>query len=107
MSIGKKADRVTVIRKTRTKRADGGYDTVSKQIGTYWVSVTPVRALESEEAGRQHGQTTYLIEMDSRLDVRTDDFLNWQGAEMNIREVRRPPRSTMNMTIVADYGVIV
>jgi len=111
MSVGERRERITIRRKSRVKRTDGGYDTTLADLATRWASVRPVRerAGESEQAGRKRGTVTYLIEVDSRgTDCITDDVIVWKtngGIILNVREVRLPMGRTLPLTIVAESGV--
>jgi head-tail adaptor len=112
MSIGERRERITIRRKTRTQRTDGGYDTTVADLATRFASVRPVRerAGESEQAGRKRGTVTYLIECDARgTDCVTDDLIVWAtngDIVLNVREVRRPMGRTLPLTIVAESGVV-
>lgn len=111
MSVGERRERITIRRKSRVKRTDGGYDTTLVDLATRWASVRPVRerAGESEQAGRKRGTVIYLIEVDSRgTDCITDDVIVWKtngDIVLNVREVRKPMGRTLPLTIVAESGV--
>ena len=110
MTIGERRERIRIQRRSRERRPDGGFDTVTATIATRWASVRPVRGMEGELAGRQAGTVTYLIEMDSRgADVSADDVLVWAtngDLEMNVREVRRPSARALPLVVVAEQGAV-
>lgn len=110
MSIGARRERITIRRKSRVQRTDGGYDTTLTDLATRWAAVSPVRASEGEEAGRKRGTVTYLIEVDSRgTDCITDDVIVWAtngNLILNVREVRQPGTRALPLVIVAESGVV-
>ncbi|KWT72374.1 hypothetical protein APY04_0168 [Hyphomicrobium sulfonivorans] len=110
--IGGRRERISVKRRTRTQRADGGFDVTPTVIATRWASVRPVqtRADEREQAGRLQGSCTYLIEIDNKVELTADDVIVWDtagGAEMNVREVRREGSRPFTMQIVAELGTVI
>lgn len=110
--IGDRKDRIRIQRRSRVKRADGGYDVTTATLIDLWAALRPVRAQEEEEAGRKRGGVTYLIEVDALAaqSVTADDALIWltgSDTPMNIREVRKPTRSAMPLVIVAETGTII
>lgn len=111
MSLGERRERITIRRKSRTQRVDGGYDTTVADLATRWASVRPLRdrAGESEQAGRKRGTVTYLIEVDSRgTDCVTDDMIVWVtngDIVLNVRQVRKPMGRTLPLIIEAESGV--
>ena len=107
--IGLKRERIRFIRQTRARRTDGGYDVSDATVAERWAHVRPVSANEQEQASRLRGAVTYLIEL-ARLDGLTvDDAVVWltrDGVRLNIREIRTDATRPLDMTIVAQSGVI-
>jgi len=113
MTIGQRRERIEIKRKSRTKRADGGYDTTLTTIATRWAKVTPQRRnanTEIELAGKLRGTIRYDIEVDSRgTDVNTDDVIVWAtngNMVLNVRDVRTPPTRALPLEIVAEAGAV-
>ena len=107
-NIGQRRERVRIVRTAKTRRTDGGYDTVGTTLCEFWASVKPVSANEAEQAGRKASATTYIIEAVRNETFTTEDSLVWLTAGelvMNIREIRLPSKRTSLMTIVAESGV--
>lgn len=110
MSAGERRERIRIVRKTRTKRTDGGYDVSPTTVAERWAKITPVRATEGEEAGRNRGAVSYLLEFDATgTDVTTGDKLVWLtngNIELNVREVRTPMTRALALEVVAESGVV-
>jgi head-tail adaptor len=83
MAAGTMRDRVSLRSKTRTRRADGGFDTTLGTVSTVWAHIRPVQAREGEKAGRLFGDTTYIVEIytdDRPTGLTTDWQLRWETA---------------------------
>lgn len=107
--IGAKRERIRFIRQTRAKRPDGGYDTTDATLAERWARVKPVQANEQEQAGRLRGAVTYLIELARYDGLTTDDAIVWLtrgSVRLNIREVRTDALRPLEMTVVAQSGVV-
>lgn len=114
MAAGQMRERVSFRSQSRVQRADGGYDTTVATASTAWASVRPVAANEGEQAGRQYGATTYMIEVwasDKPSGLTTDYVLRWETApggavDFNIRAIRQSGSRPLNLEIVAEKGVV-
>lgn len=116
MNAGEMTECASIVRKTRTQRADGGYDVTTADVATdLWCKVTPVAARENEEAGRLRGATTYLFEFfqdDLPDDITTDDYLQWTTPQdgtvtLDISAIRMPRNRELTVQIVGEAGEIV
>ena len=107
--IGSRRERVRFTRLGRTRRADGGYDTAPTTLAERWASVVPMQADEQEEAGRLRGGVKYKIEVARYDGLTTDDKIVWltrDSVELNIRELPLDGLRPLEMTIIAQSGVI-
>lgn len=107
-NIGSKRERIRIVRQTKARRADGGYDRTPATICEFWASVKPVSANEAEQAGRKSGAVTYIITAPRRDDFTTEDKVVWltrSNIEMNIREIRKAGARPLFMDFVAESGV--
>lgn len=108
-NIGNKRERVRFVRLAKVRRTDGGYDVSSTTLAERWAEIKPVRATESEQAGRKRGAVTYLITMPRYDDATTEDSLVWLtrgSAPLNIREIRRDAMRPLEMIVIAESGVV-
>ena len=109
MTIGQRRERIAVVTKSRTQRADGGFDVTSSSVER-WARVRPVEARENEQAGRLRGSTTYLIECDARgVSVTPDNTIIWKTRGdmlLNVREVRTAGVRELSLVIVAEAGAV-
>lgn len=114
MSAGQMRERVSFRSQSRVQRADGGYDTTVATVVTRWASVRPVAGAEGEQAGRQFGATTYMIEIwagDKPSGLTTDYVLRWETApggavDFNIRAIRQSSLRPLALEIVAEKGAV-
>ncbi len=107
--IGTKRERIRFVRQSRAKRTDGGYDTADATLAERWAAVRPVKADEQEQAGRLRGAVTYIIELARYDGLTTDDAIVWLtrgSVRLNIREIRTDALRPIEMTIVAQSGVV-
>lgn len=86
----------------------GGAGITWNAFATVWASVKPVQAREDERQGAQRASCMYMIETwRSGLDGLTAAMrINWRGAILNIREIRRPSERALSMVIMAETGVV-
>lgn len=97
------------MRQTKTRRSDGGYDVADATLAERWASVRPVRGSEQEQSGRMAGTVTYMIELARYDDATTEDAIVWLtrgDARLNIREIRTDALRPLEMTIIAQSGVV-
>lgn len=102
--IGALRERIRFTRKTKIRRADGGYDTTPTTVAEVYASVQPVRASEAEQAGRLASAVTYLISIYRRTDLTAEDNIEWVtngNLKLNMRELRQPPGRMLMTEIVA------
>jgi head-tail adaptor len=92
----------------RTDDGFGGAAIAWNPHATVWASVKPVQAREDERQGAQRASCMYMIETwRAGLDGLTAAMrINWRGAILNIREIRRPPERALTMIIMAETGVV-
>jgi head-tail adaptor len=114
MTAGLMRDQVTFTSIGRVLRADGGYDTTPAVSSAVWAAVKPVRATETEQAGRLQGSTTYMITIyadDLPAGASSDYTVTWTtrsrgSIDMNIREIREAPENDLHLIIMAEAGTV-
>lgn len=108
-AIGERRERIRFVRQTKTKRADGGYATADTTLAERWAAVEPAGASEGDQAGRMRGAVTYKITLARHDGLTTEDAIVWLtrgSTRLNIREIHTAGIRPLEMTIVAQAGVI-
>lgn len=77
-----------------------------------WASVKPVSAREGERQGAERASSMYMIEVyqDGLAGITEAMRIRWlvtawNDMVLNIREIRRPAKASLTMTIMAETGV--
>lgn len=107
--IGDMRERVRFVRLSKTRRADGGYDTTNATLHECWAKVVPQQGNETDQGGRKRGAMTYKLDMYRYDGATTEDTLIWLtrgSAMLNVREIRREPTRPLLMTVIAESGVV-
>ena len=107
MAAGNFDQKLIFEQEIRTDDGFGGSSILWTAFATVWASVKPVQAREDERQGAQRASCMYMIEAyRSGLDGLSSAMrINWRGAILNIREIRRPSERAPTMIIMAETGV--
>lgn len=107
-NIGSKRERFRIVRQSKARRTDGGYDRTATTVAEFWAHAKPVAGTEAEQAGRKAGAITYVITTATRNDITTEDGLVWltrSNRALNIREIRDAGARPLHIEIIAESGV--
>jgi head-tail adaptor len=105
---------IRFVRRAKTQRADGGYDTSETALGEAWAAVKPVEAREGEQAGRLFGSTSYLLTIhadDRPSGLTVDDHLVWVTGPsgevtLNLRAIRQAGSAALFLELVGEAGAV-
>lgn len=110
--IGKMDQLITFETEALTADEYGGGASAWGTQAMAWASMKPVSAREGERQGAERASTIYMMEMwgDGLEAVTEASRIRWMpnaynDLTLNIREIRRPARRDMRMTIIAETGV--
>jgi SPP1 family predicted phage head-tail adaptor len=79
VEAGKLRHRVLIESPTTAASAYGQGEPTWSTLDTVWAFVRPVRAGEMIRAGQPGMETTYIIQIRYRADIRADMRLTWEG----------------------------
>lgn len=106
--IGSKSERVRILRRARTKDANGNYDLVETLVAERWASVQPISGNENELAGQLRAVMNYKISLDVYgVPITSDDKVQWANRgniELNIREIRLAPVQSIDTVLICASG---
>ena len=97
VALGELTEVVALGRKTLTSDGAGGATTADDLYAPeVWAHVRPMDGREMQHAERTEAAGMFLVTVRNRDDVQVDDFVRWNGIDLNVRFPRlRGPREHM------------
>lgn len=111
-SSGEMTETVLLSARTRTRRADGGWDAADATPVEVWAAVMPANASEREDAGRLAGvgyYDVYVYRDDLPAGFSTDYTATWQAeggdVPLNIKGLQWPRGREVLVKLTCERGV--
>ena len=104
LATGRLRNRVTIRRKTRTKKPGGGFEVSWDDVDTVWAEVIGLAGREATIGEALQGITAYRITVRFGVDVNPADQLGYGDLDLNVRSVNDPDGRREALLILADTG---
>jgi|GEM_PF-896067 len=108
MNVGDLRERITIMRMGE-REPDGGGGWMPPrpvEVATVWARVNPISGRERVESRQVQNPALYRVTIRRRTDMTEADWIEWNGARMNIRFLPRVSSKESFMTLDAEMGVM-
>ena len=98
-------ERVVIKANTYAKDDLGANIPTVTTLATVWARVQPLRGNELKDIGRLAGKQLYLVVIRHRTDLTTDNFITWDGKDLNIRSIQNRDERNAFLSMECEEGV--